>query len=114
MKYQNGLKQKMRKKTRYIVYHQERGIFVGVLSGYAIFSKNDATDTYEVYGFETLQKAKDFFEGSVPGMADQVLYEEIESETEYVSVIDLVKSGKKHLDIYELFLNLPAENELIC
>lgn len=113
MKYQNGLKSKLHK-NRYIVYHKERGIFVGVLSGYAIFSKNDVTETYEVYGFETLEKAKNFFEQSVPGMADQVLYEPIQSNSEYISVIDIIKAGKKHLDIEELFLHLPVENELPC
>lgn len=112
MKSQNGLNNMREHRT--IAYHKERGIFVGVLEGYAIFSKNDPTENYEVYGFESLEKAKNFFEQSVPGMRDKILYEKVQCNSEYVSVIDIIKSGNRNLDIAELFMNLPCENEFPC
>ena len=109
----NGLKSNKRSK-KVIVHHPTKGIFIGVLSGYAIFSKNDPMGNYEVYGFASLEKAKKFFRDNVPGMKDDVLYEEIESYSEYVNVIDIIKSKKTHLDIEDLFTNLPEYNEIPC
>lgn len=112
MKSQNG-SNNMRK-HRTIVYHKEKGIFVGVFEGYAIFTKNDPTENYEVYGFKSLDSAKNFFEQSVPGMKDQILFEDIPCHSEYVSVIDLIKAKKKNLDLTDLFMNLPCENKFPC
>lgn len=112
--YPNGSKSNKRSK-KVIVYHPIRGIFIGVLSGYAIFSKNDPMGNYEVYGgFDSLEKAKNFFRDNVPGMKDNILYEEIESYSEYVNVIDIIKSKKTNLDIENLFVNLPEYNEIPC
>lgn len=101
-------------KTKVIVSHPEKGIFVGVMGGYAIFSETDTSGSFYVYGFETLEKAQKFFNENVPSMKDSVAYNPIKSTSEYVSVVDIIKSKVPDVNTTQLFLNLPCENEFLC
>lgn len=80
-------------KTRTIAISPEKGIFLGSVGGYAVFSKTDPIGLHKAYGFQSPEAAKEFFDGALPSVANTMFYPMIETQSEYVSCVDIIKQG---------------------
>lgn len=97
-------------KKRVIAINPDKGIFLGTVAGYAIFSKNDPIGISKAYGFESPEVAKEFFGDSLPSYANTMLYPVIETETDYVSCVDIIKQGYEKYTHYMVdYLDMPSE-----
>jgi hypothetical protein len=99
----------------YIAFHREKGIYLGVMSGFALFSANNLALTYKAIRFESEKEVYDFFKKAVPKVANEIEAIPVYTESKdhvYISVIDIIKSGhKKHVD--SLLEHMPTYNETI-
>jgi hypothetical protein len=97
----------------YIAFHEERGIYLGILAGFALFSNNNLAFTYKAIRFESAEEVYGFFKKAVPKIADEIqaipVYTESKDDS-YISVIDIIKSGHK-AHVNSLFENMPTYNE---
>ena len=80
-------------KTKYIVISPEKGIFLGAVQGYALFSKSNPMGMNSACGFDSIDDAKEFIRTSLPSVANTVFYPEIPTSSDYVSCIDIIKQG---------------------
>lgn len=81
-------------KHRTIAINPEKGIFLGSVAGYAVFSKTDPIGIAKAYGFDSPEDAKRFFETALPVMSNNMIYPVITTSSEdYVSCVDIIKSG---------------------
>lgn len=80
-------------KTKVIAIDEDLGVFLGSTSGYAVFSKSDWIGLAKAYGFETIDSAKQFFQMYMPNKVDQMKYCVIQTPTDYVSCVDIIKHG---------------------
>lgn len=91
-----------------IVVEETRGVFLGVYSNYAMFSKNDAMESVDVCGFPNKQEAVDFMKKYLPLIEPTVSYVEIPSGGDSrVSAVDIIKAGYPQYT-EELFFNMPT------
>lgn len=96
--------------TRTIAIHKEKGIFLGVIAGYAVFSKTDPIGTPKAYSFNSPEEAKKFVETSIPVSSNTMFYPEIETLSEYVSCVDIIKQGyEKYTYNMMDYLDMPSE-----
>jgi hypothetical protein len=85
----------------FIAFHEDKGIYIGVFAGFALFSTNNLAYTYKAIRFESETELKDFFEKSVPAVSQaiQAISIETDSTDYYVDVVDILKSGHtKHTE----------------
>lgn len=95
---------------RVIAISTERGVFLGAISGYAIFSKTDPIGIPKAYGFDTVEAAKYFVQTSLPSFANTMFYPEIETDSNYVSVVDIIKQGYERYTFNMMdYLPMPSE-----
>lgn len=95
-----------------IIVENDRGVFLGLYSNAAIFSKNDPFESSKAYGFKGKDDAKAFIEKYLPHFSETVQYIDIPTDQlVYVSVADIIKAGYSHYT-EELFLRMPT-NETI-
>lgn len=80
-------------KKRAIAINPDKGIFLGSVAGYAVFSKTDPIGISKAYGFDTPDDARDFFERALPSFANTMFYPVIETNDDYVSCVDIIKQG---------------------
>lgn len=103
----------MSPKEKVLINHLSRGIFIGSMEGYAVFSKNDPLHSYVSYAFDSENEAKVFSEKYFSQELSFLEYLKVSQtiqvnpENQYVHVIDLIKSGHKE-NSKELFINLPC------
>lgn len=79
------------KKT--IAINEELGVFIGTVSGYAIFSKNDPVGAYKAYGFKDETEANLYFDANLAKSKKGTFFVNIETPTDYVSCVDIIKAG---------------------
>lgn len=82
-------------KNRTIAIDPKKGIFLGAVAGFAVFSKTDPIGIPKAYGFDSSEDAKTFFQNVLPSIANNMIFPEILSTSSdgYVSCIDIIKSG---------------------
>jgi hypothetical protein len=71
----------------------EKGIFLGSVSGYAIFSKSDPIGLSSAIGFDSVETAQEFFGKALPNVANTMIFPEFETSAEHVSCVDIIKQG---------------------
>jgi hypothetical protein len=99
----------------YIAFHEERGIYLGVFAGYALFSGSPIAFSSKAIRFDTEEDIYEFFSKA----ASKIISEEIKAipvETSsvgnYVDLVDILKSGhKKHTE--SMLDNLPTLSDTI-
>lgn len=86
---------------KYVLYDKKRGLFLGVLAGYAIFSEQDVYETTRLPSFETRDIAEKFVDDFLPKMKKRIEYLEItdDSDSDYVHIADIIKSGYKEQSV---------------
>jgi hypothetical protein len=95
-------------KTLTIIIEESRGVFLGIYSTAAIFSKTDPLENTKAYGFKNKQAAKDFVGKYLPYLADKVDYIDIPTDNStYVDAIDIIRAGHSQ-HATELFMNMPT------
>lgn len=98
-------------KMKYIVISQEKGVFLGAVSGYALFSKTNPMGMYNAYGFDTLDTAQNFVSTNLPTIANTAIYPQIPTSTDYVSCVDIIKHGYgKYTHDMMNYLDMPSES----
>lgn len=99
-------------KKKVIVISTEKGIFLGSISSYAIFSKTDPIGFPKAYGFDTMEEAHKFVDKAMPNHANTMFYVPILTDTDYVSVVDIIKQGYE-AHTYNMMDYLPMPSESI-
>lgn len=79
----------------YIAVHKTKGIYLGIVAGYALFSNTDAPFTSKAIRFQSVDEVMKFFESSLPNLYEGVSAIEIQTKEtgNYVDVVDILKSG---------------------
>lgn len=77
---------------RTLLIEKDRGVFIGAVAGYAIFSK-DPIGLSRAYTFESPEIAKNFVSSSLSHFANNAIYVEIDLKEQYASCIDIIKAG---------------------
>jgi hypothetical protein len=98
----------------YIAFHEDKGIYLGVYMGYAMFSNTDMPSSSKAVRFENKEEVHIFFEKMLPKLAAGISAIAINtnSNSDYISVSDILKSGhKKHTE--SMIENIPALSESI-
>lgn len=99
-------------KTLTVIKEQNRGLFVGLYSNMAIFSKNDVMESTKAFGFNSQEEAEIFVSKYLPIISKTVEYIDIPSqELTYVSATDLIKAGYPEL-AEEFLLNMETPNTI--
>lgn len=82
-------------KKRTIAINPEKGIFLGSMGGYAVFSKTDPIGISKAYGFDSPDDAKKFFDSALPMLSNNMIFPVITTSTsdDYVSCVDIIKQG---------------------
>jgi hypothetical protein len=99
-------------KKKVIVISTEKGIFLGSISNYAIFSKTDPIGFPKAYGFESMEEAHNFIHTAFPKSANTMFYVPILSDSDYVSVVDIIKQGYEKYT-YNMMDYMPMPSEAI-
>lgn len=95
---------------KYIVITPDKGVFLGALSGYALFSVTNPMGMYNAFGFESKEVAEDFVAQSIPSIANTAMYVEVDTPTKYVSCVDIIKAGYKDYTHNMMdFLEMPSQ-----
>lgn len=98
-------------KSKYIAISPEKGVFLGAVHGYALFSKSNPMGMYNACGFDSLEDARSFINASLPAIANTVFYPEIPTSSDYVSCVDIIKQGYgKHTHSMMDYLDMPSES----
>lgn len=100
--------------TSYIAVHEKKGIYLGVIAGYAVFSNTDAAFTSKAIRFQSTDEVMSFFETSLPNLYEGVTAVEVRTKEtgNYVDVVDILKSGyNNHTDT--MVEALPSYSETI-
>lgn len=93
-----------------IAISPEKGIFLGSVSGYAVFSKTDPIGLSSAIGFESVEIAQEFFTGALPNMANTMLFPVLETPTDHVSCVDIIKQGYEAYTYNMMdYLYMPSE-----
>lgn len=98
----------------YIAFHEDRGIYIGVFAGHALFSASPIAFSSKAIRFAEEQDVYEFFDKSLPNMINEIVALEVETSYagNYVDVVDIIKSGhKKHVN--SMIKNMPMVNENI-
>ena len=98
----------------YIAVHEKKGIYLGVVAGYALFSNANTVFTSKAIRFETSDEVMTFFETSLPNLREGVSAVEIQTKetVNYVDVVEILKSGYyNHTD--SMVKALPPYSETI-
>jgi hypothetical protein len=98
----------------YIAFHEEKGIYLGVYMGYALFSCSPLAYSSKAIRFEEAKDVRKFFDKSLPAMSSDIVAIPVETTTagNYIDVVDIIKSGhKKHVE--SMIDNMPMINETI-
>jgi hypothetical protein len=99
----------------YIAFHENKGIYLGAVAGYAIFSTNNIVFTPAAIKFDSAEELQDFFDKTLPNLSKEISAIEIETNTEteyYINVVDIIKSG--HIEHTETMVdNMLMINETI-
>jgi hypothetical protein len=86
----------------YIAFHENRGIFLGVTAGHAIFSGSPIFATSKAIRFNTKEAVYEFFNKTLatPIAQDiQALEVETSHAGNYVDLVDIIKAGyTKHTE----------------
>lgn len=82
-------------KNSYIAVHKKRGIYLGVVSGYALFSESSMAISSKAIRFEDPGDIQSFFSSVLPALSEDIEPVKIQTnETgNYVGVADILKSG---------------------
>lgn len=97
-------------KTRTIAINPEKGIFLGSVAGYAVFSKTDPVGIPKAYGFDSPDEAKKFFDTALPMMSNNMIYPVITTlSDDYVSCVDIIKCGYERYTYNMMdYLDMPS------
>jgi DUF438 domain-containing protein len=98
--------------TSYIAVHSDKGIYLGVIAGHAIFSSNNMVESTKAIRFNSKNEIMEFFRQHIPSLADKVVAIPVQttSTTYYVDIVDIIKSGyREHTE--SMFANLFTDNE---
>lgn len=96
------------KKT--IIVNEEKGIFLGEVAGYGVFSKYDPIGIPSACGFDTPEIARQYMTMAMPMHVDEVMYKEIDTESKkYVPLSDIIKSGLEEYT-YNMLKYIPVAN----
>ena len=81
--------------TSYIAVHKTKGIYLGVVSGYGLFSEAGIAFTSKAIRFDSREELHSFFDSALPNLSKEIKAVEIRTnETgNYVDVVDILKSG---------------------
>lgn len=98
------------KKTRTIAISPEKGIFLGSVAGYAVFSKTDPFGIPKAYGFDSPEDARRFFDSAMPTISNNMIFPVISTPSDdFVSCVDIIKSGyEKHTYNMIDYLDMPS------
>jgi hypothetical protein len=97
-------------KKRTIAINPEKGIFLGSVAGYAVFSKTDPFGIPKAFGFDSPEHAKDFFATVLPLMSNNMIFPVITTNSDdYVSCVDIIKQGyEEHTYKMMDYLDMPS------
>jgi hypothetical protein len=98
----------------YIAFHEDRGIYLGVYLGHALFSNSSLVFSSKAIRFDSDDEVRSFFNKALPALSSEIVAIEVEtsSTNNYVDVVDILKSGhRKHIET--MIQNLPMLNETI-
>lgn len=100
--------------TSYIAVHKTKGIYLGVVSGYGLFSEAGMAFTSKAIRFDSKEEIHSFFDSVLPNISKEI--EPVEIRTNgtgnYVDVVDILKSGYyDHTD--SMVEALPIDNDTI-
>lgn len=86
----------------YIAFHETRGIYLGVFTGYALFSASPMAFSSKAIRFESETDVYEFFKKALPNsISDEIKAVPVETHSTggYVDLIDIIKSGHtKHTE----------------
>lgn len=99
--------------NRFIAIHDKYGIFITSINGAAFFSDNDPFGFTKCESFENEEEAKNFFEARMPDYVEEFSFIEVDSRTDKVDVVEIIKSGYDGKHTENMFLNLPAASEAL-
>ena len=98
--------------TSYIAVHKDKGIYLGLYSGFYLFSNNAMAFSSKAIRFNTEDEIYDFFEDTTIGKMIEAISVDTKETGYYVDVVDIIKSGyTEHTDV--MIANIPMENETI-
>lgn len=100
--------------TSYIAVHEKKGIYLGIVAGYALFSNTDVAFTSKAIRFQSADEVMKFFETYLPNLYEGVSAVEIQTKEtgNYVDIVDILKSGYyDHTD--SMVEALPITNDTI-
>ena len=97
-------------KKRTIAIDPEKGIFLGSVAGYAVFSKTDPIGIPKAYGFDSPDDAKRFFDTALPMLSNNMIFPVITSHSDdYVSCVDIIKQGYERYTYNMIdYLDMPS------
>jgi hypothetical protein len=98
----------------YIAVHKTHGIYLGVLSGVALFSNSEIVFSSKAIRFNSEEEIHNLFAKSATKLADQIQIVPVTTKSTdyYVDVVDIIKSGyTKHTD--SMIQNMYMPNETI-
>jgi hypothetical protein len=98
----------------YIAFHEDKGIYLGVFAGHALFSASPIAFSSKAIRFEEEQDVYKFFDKSLPNISNEIVALEVDTTYagNYVDVVDIIKSGhKKHVS--SMVDNMPMKSETI-
>lgn len=102
-------------KSSYIAFHKKKGIYLGVIAGYALFSTNNIVFSSKAIKFVSKEEIREFFDSILPKLSDEIRAIKIQTESTneyYIDVADILKSG--HTEHTESMIdNIPTINETI-
>ena len=76
---------------RYLLVKEEKGIFIGTVQGYAIFSNNDVFGYNNAITFEETEEIRKAFEATIPDV--QFKFLPIDIDKKYASHAEMARQG---------------------
>lgn len=99
----------------FIAYHEKIGIYLGVFSGYALFSANKIAFSSKAIRFDSAEAVREFFSNSISkSIADEIQAIPVQTSStgNYIDLVDILKSGhKKHTE--SMLDNFPTLSDTI-
>lgn len=99
----------------YIAFHEDRGIYLGVFAGYALFSGSPMAFSSKAIRFDTEKDVYDFFnKAASKSISEEIKAVPVETTStgNYVDLVDILKSGhKKHTE--SMLDNLSALSDTV-
>jgi hypothetical protein len=99
----------------YIAFHEDRGIYLGVFAGYALFSGSPMAFSSKAIRFDTEEDVHGFFRKSLKSEISaeiKAIPVETKSSGHYVDLADILKSGHtKHTE--SMLDNLPTLSDTV-